>query len=118
MAPEPELVAVPYVVECLFGTPGPALWSDGTTRYAAECSDPAAAQAEGDATAQFWEQNPHLLPENQPAPAPSRADGCVGPAATCGYYDDSGEPIWVDKETGETSPRYYDEFGNPTMDAP
>lgn len=48
--------------------------------------------------------------------APLRADGCVGPAATCGYYDTNGNPIWVDKETGETSPRYYDEFGNPTMD--
>lgn len=48
--------------------------------------------------------------------APARADGCVGPAATCGYYDTCGNPIWVDKETGETSPRYYDEFGNPTME--
>ena len=48
--------------------------------------------------------------------APPRADGCVGPAATCGYYDTYGNPIWVDKETGETSPRYYDEFGNPTME--
>lgn len=48
--------------------------------------------------------------------APPRADGCVGPAATCGYYDTHGNPIWVDKETGETSPRYYDEFGNPTME--
>lgn len=48
--------------------------------------------------------------------APPRADGCVGPAATCGYYDTNGNPVWVDKETGETSPRYYDEFGNPTMD--
>lgn len=47
---------------------------------------------------------------------PPRADGCVGPAAVCGYYDDSGQPIWFDKETGETSPRYYDEDGNPTMD--
>lgn len=34
--------------------------------------------------------------------APLRADGCVGPAATCGYYDTNGNPIWVDKETGET----------------
>ncbi|AIK86346.1 hypothetical protein CGLAR1_14240 [Corynebacterium glutamicum] len=50
--------------------------------------------------------------------SPPRADGCVGPAAVCGYYDDAGNPIWVDKTTGETSPRYYDEFGNPTMVAP
>lgn len=49
---------------------------------------------------------------------PPRADGCVGPAAVCGYYDSAGNPIWFDKTTGETSPRYYDEFGNPTMVAP
>lgn len=47
---------------------------------------------------------------------PPRADGCVGPAAVCGYYDESGNPIWFDKETLETSPRYLDENGNPTMD--
>ncbi|WP_143336736.1 hypothetical protein [Corynebacterium pacaense] len=46
---------------------------------------------------------------------PVRADGCVGPAAVCGYYDESGNPIWFDKTTGETSPRFYDQFGNPTM---
>lgn len=27
----------PYVVECLEGTPGPALWSDGSTRHSEEC---------------------------------------------------------------------------------
>ncbi|MEW1938437.1 hypothetical protein AB0331_13845 [Dietzia maris] len=47
---------------------------------------------------------------------PPRADGCVGPAAVCGYYDESGNPVWFDRETGETSPRYLDENGNPTMD--
>ncbi|AHW63728.1 Hypothetical protein CGLY_06415 [Corynebacterium glyciniphilum AJ 3170] len=40
------------------------------------------------------------------------------PAETCGYYDDNGNPIWFDKETGETSPRYYDDNGNPTMEPP
>lgn len=49
---------------------------------------------------------------------PYRADGCVGPAAVCGYYDEYGNPIWFDKMTGETSPRYYDEYGNPTMHRP
>lgn len=47
---------------------------------------------------------------------PPRADGCVGPAAVCGYYDEQGNPIWFDKQTGETSPGYYDADGNPTMD--
>ena len=55
-------------------------------------------------------------PEQAPYTDPPRADGCVGPAATCGYYDEDGNPIWFDKETGETSPRYLDEDGNPTMD--
>ena len=55
-------------------------------------------------------------PEQAPYTDPPRADGCVGPAATCGYYDEDGNPIWFDKETGETSPRYFDEDGNPTMD--
>lgn len=27
----------PYVVECLEGTPGPALWSDGTMEYSEDC---------------------------------------------------------------------------------
>ena len=49
---------------------------------------------------------------------PYRADGCVGPAAVCGYYDEYGNPIWFDKMTGESSPRYYDEYGNPTMQRP
>lgn len=49
---------------------------------------------------------------------PYRADGCVGPAAVCGYYDEYGNPIWFDKLTGESSPRYYDEYGNPTMQRP
>lgn len=40
-APEPATQenesAEPYVVECLEGTPGPALWSDGSTRHSDEC---------------------------------------------------------------------------------
>lgn len=56
------------------------------------------------------------VPEPAPVTGPPRADGCVGPAATCGYYDENGNPIWFDKETGESSPRYFDENGNPTMD--
>lgn len=54
--PEPESVveeppaveaepaaAAPYVVECLQGAPGPALWSDGTTAYSQGCFDEATA---------------------------------------------------------------------------
>lgn len=82
-----------------------------------------------------WESNAAVMSDGSivtdtvncaPTPAPSeagpyggspRADGCVGPAAVCGYYDEYGNPIWVDKTTGETSPRYYDEYGNPTMES-
>lgn len=82
-----------------------------------------------------WESNAAVMSDGSivtdtvncaPAPAPSevgpyggppRADGCVGPAAVCGYYDEYGNPIWFDKTTGETSPRYYDEYGNPTMES-
>lgn len=37
--PPPPPIAEPYVVECLDGTPGPARWSDGTTRYSQWCFD-------------------------------------------------------------------------------
>lgn len=47
-APEEQAAALPeaepYVVECLFGTPGPALWSDGSTRFAEECVNTPEAQ--------------------------------------------------------------------------
>lgn len=36
-APAPAAGAAPYVVRCLEGTPGPAEWSDGSTRYSEEC---------------------------------------------------------------------------------
>lgn len=84
---------------------------------------------------QCWEANAAVMSDGsivadtvncgRPAPGsaheaeyvdPPRTDGCVGPAATCGYYDENGNPIWFDKETGQTSPRYLDENGNPTMD--
>lgn len=85
---------------------------------------------------QCWENNAAVMSDGSivtdtvncaldPAPSqmgmyddPPRADGCVGPAAVCGYYDEYGNPIWFDKMTGETSPRYYDEYGNPTMQRP
>lgn len=84
---------------------------------------------------QCWERNAAVMSDGSivtdtvncaPDPVPSgvgpyggppRADGCVGPAAVCGYYDEYGSPIWFDKMTGETSPRYYDEYGNPTMES-
>ena len=104
----------PYVVECLFGTPGPALWSDGTTAYSDYCF-----YANGGPEYLEAESQSGLPPSSAWDgfdPEPYRSDGCVGSAAVCGYYDDNGDPIWFDKTTLESSPRYYDEFGNPTMD--
>jgi hypothetical protein len=44
-AAEPAVsVGEPYVVECLQGAPGPAQWSDGTMRYAEECTNTPEAQ--------------------------------------------------------------------------
>lgn len=106
--------AEPYVVECLFGTPGPALWSDGTTAYSDYCF-----YANGGPEYLEAESQSGLPPSSAWDgfdPEPYRSDGCVGSAAVCGYYDDNGDPIWFDKTTLESSPRYYDEFGNPTMD--
>ncbi|EFK54216.1 hypothetical protein HMPREF0291_11873 [Corynebacterium genitalium ATCC 33030] len=40
VAAEPDTVTSetePYVVECLVGTPGPALWSDGTIEHSEYC---------------------------------------------------------------------------------
>lgn len=39
----------PYIVECLFGTPGPTLMSDGTTRNTEYCGNQPGAQAQRDA---------------------------------------------------------------------
>lgn len=38
-APAPAAAEAPYVVECLEGTPGPALWSDGSMAYSQYCFD-------------------------------------------------------------------------------
>lgn len=44
-AKEGAETAAPHVVECLEGTPGPALWSDGETRYSEECFKKLGGQA-------------------------------------------------------------------------
>lgn len=47
--PEPTGVPEPYPVECLEGTPGPAVWSDGATRYSQWCFDTRGGQQNLDA---------------------------------------------------------------------
>ncbi len=44
VAPTTEVAAEPTVVRCLEGTPGPALWSDGTKRFAQQCIETPEAQ--------------------------------------------------------------------------
>lgn len=99
-------------------TPGPSLMSDGTTIHTDYCYK----LLDGDAynASESWYSSPDnpALAEHYANQTPPRADGCVGPAAVCGYYDDAGTPIWFDKLTLESSPRYYDENGNPTMNPP
>ncbi|MEX3517212.1 hypothetical protein VVR26_07135 [Corynebacterium camporealensis] len=46
---EPIPESEPYIVECLFGTPGPSLMSDGTTRNTEYCGNQPGAQEHRDA---------------------------------------------------------------------
>lgn len=47
--------AEPYVVECLFGTPGPARWSDGSVRFSQECYDRGAGDRYLEGNCSDWE---------------------------------------------------------------
>lgn len=53
-----EPAAKPYIVECLFGTPGPTLMSDGTTQYTDYCYQQGTSHPgyvdEGTITDRFW----------------------------------------------------------------
>ncbi len=78
---EPQISAEPTVVECLEDTPGPALWSDGTTGPSDYCFNALGgpAYAEQESKSGF----------SQPAtPDPSTIsafDGGTCPAYLCGY---------------------------------
>lgn len=61
-------VEEPYVVRCLDGTPGPAEWSDGTTRYSEECFQKLGGPAYLESEAGSGLEAP-----------------CDGPAYLCGY---------------------------------
>lgn len=47
--PSPTNTPEPFPVQCLEGTPGPAIWSDGTTRYSQWCFDTRGGQRSLDA---------------------------------------------------------------------
>lgn len=72
----PAESAEPYVVECLFGTPGPSLMSDGTTIYTDYCfyenggpeyleQESWANSPDNPALAEYYEQ---LEQQQQPSP--------------------------------------------------
>ncbi|MFE1596835.1 hypothetical protein [Nocardia sp. NPDC058705] len=73
--PAPTTAPEAYLVECLEGTPGPAIWSDGTTRYSQWCFDTRGGQ--------------QYLEEESQSGAPSNnrgyecgANGCFWPDGT------------------------------------
>ncbi|HIW91684.1 MAG TPA: hypothetical protein H9870_08495 [Candidatus Corynebacterium avicola] len=89
--PSVDEASAPTVVECLFGTPGPALWSDGTTAFSQECFDEATEGLD-----YVCPQTDHYVPDpsycesNQPAhDGVAMADGGTCPAAICGYGHDA-----------------------------
>jgi hypothetical protein len=65
--------AAPYVTECLQGTPGPAMWSDGTVAYSEDCF-----QQNGGA---------EYLEQESQGTTPF-ANGGTCPAYLCGYGTD------------------------------
>ena len=87
---DPAAASEPYVVECLFGTPGPSRMSDGTilsTDYCFhEMGGPAYLEQEG----QSGLGGANQQPAHDGVPI---ADGGTCPAAQCGYgHDEQGNP--------------------------
>ena len=102
---EPAATNEPYVVECLFGTPGQSLMSDGTVRNTEYCSSQSGAQQYRDAenTAGY---NPNAQPD--PATVPF-ANGGTCPHYQCGYgVDANGNP---NPSSGELQSLYACETG-------
>lgn len=77
-APIPE--SEPYIVECLFGTPGPTLMSDGTTQYTDHCFYANGGPEYLEAENQAGLVDPNSIPY---------ADGGTCPAYQCGYGHNS-----------------------------
>lgn len=88
-----------YVVECLFGTPGPSLMSDGSVQSTDYCANQPGAQEYRDAEAAAgWD--PSKVPY---------ADGGTCPAYKCGYgHDENGNP---NPSSGELQFQYGCEQG-------
>lgn len=101
-AAEPETApaqAAAFVIECEPGVPGPALWSDGSTRFSQECYDQGVAnrgsyQCPG--TDSFVNSASECAPwqrEELPADQIPFANGGTCPAYKCGYgHGANGKP--------------------------
>lgn len=92
-------VEEPYVVECIFGTPGPSRMSDGTVQNTEYCGNQPGAQAYRDA-----ESAAGLDPSEIPY-----AEGGTCPAYQCGYgTDENGNQ---NPSSGDTQFEYGCEQG-------
>lgn len=110
---QPAAAAEPTVVECLPGTPGPAEWSDGTTRPAEECSDPDYAAAESqsgfDPSDQSFEE---MFPY---APYGRDEDGI--PEIPEGTSDEERCHMMLGAPCGPQEQSEFDQFGQNMRDA-
>ncbi len=108
-ATEPEAappVAAPYVVQCEPGIPGPALWSDGSTRFSQDCYDQGVANRGSyrcPHTDSYVDDPSKCAPwqrDETPLDQISYADGGTCPAYKCGYgHDANGNPNPTSGET-------------------
>ncbi|QGW24505.1 MULTISPECIES: hypothetical protein [unclassified Dietzia] len=103
---DPAAASEPYVVECLFGTPGPSRMSDGTIRSTDYCfhemGGPAYLEQEGRSGLGGASQQP----AHDGVPI---ADGGTCPAALCGYgHDEDGNR---NPSSGEIQSQYGCEQG-------
>lgn len=85
---QPAVAEEPYVVECLQGTPGPAVWSDGTVAHSDWCFEQNGGaeylEAEGKSGLDGYTEDLSNVPY---------ANGGTCPAYKCGYgYDENGNP--------------------------
>ncbi|MCT1444311.1 hypothetical protein [Corynebacterium sanguinis] len=99
VAEQPESHKETYVVECLAGVPGPAQWSDGTTKFSQDCYDQGVAnrgdyQCQG--TDYFVDDPSECAPrikDGVPLDQIPIADGGTCPAYKCGYgHEANGNP--------------------------
>ncbi len=82
--PAPTPAAEPYVVECLEGTPGPARWSDGTTRFSQWCFDSRGGE-------QYLEEESQSGLESTGTPDPYGRGYTCDAAGSCRWPD--GSPV-------------------------